>query len=107
MWALSVRFEWERKPVEIFLDEDLRQEILSRWNEYGFEDWRASICKLSPALTTRHPIRPARSDRLADSVMRNIPAEARKRAGTEKEGIRPVWKTEISPDDVGALEEFL
>ena len=38
-------FEWERKPIEIFLDEDMKKKVLARWKEYGFEDWSAAICK--------------------------------------------------------------
>jgi 4-hydroxy-3-polyprenylbenzoate decarboxylase len=38
-------YEWERKPVEIFLDENMKNKVLSRWKEYGFEDWNASVCK--------------------------------------------------------------
>jgi 4-hydroxy-3-polyprenylbenzoate decarboxylase len=38
-------YEWERKPVEIFLDENVKNKVLSRWKEYGFDDWDAAICK--------------------------------------------------------------
>lgn len=38
-------YEWERKPVEIFLDEAVKNKVISRWKEYGFEDWSAAICK--------------------------------------------------------------
>jgi len=38
-------YEWERKPIEIFLDEDMKNKVLSKWKEYGFEDWAASVCK--------------------------------------------------------------
>ena len=38
-------YEWERKPIEIFLDEGMKKKVLSRWKEYGFEDWSSAICK--------------------------------------------------------------
>jgi phenylphosphate carboxylase beta subunit len=31
-------YEWERKPVEIFLDEEMKKKVLSQWKEYGFTD---------------------------------------------------------------------
>jgi 4-hydroxy-3-polyprenylbenzoate decarboxylase len=31
-------YEWERKPIEIFLDEDMKAKVLSQWKEYGFKD---------------------------------------------------------------------
>jgi 4-hydroxy-3-polyprenylbenzoate decarboxylase len=31
-------YEWKRKPQEIFLDEGMKQKVLSKWKEYGFEE---------------------------------------------------------------------
>jgi 4-hydroxy-3-polyprenylbenzoate decarboxylase len=31
-----IPYEWERKPIEIFLDKDMAEKVLSRWSEYGF-----------------------------------------------------------------------
>jgi 3-polyprenyl-4-hydroxybenzoate decarboxylase len=31
-------YEWERKPIEIFLDEEMKKKVLSQWKEYGFTD---------------------------------------------------------------------
>jgi 4-hydroxy-3-polyprenylbenzoate decarboxylase len=31
-------YEWERRPVEIFLDEDMKAKVVSQWKDYGFED---------------------------------------------------------------------
>jgi phenylphosphate carboxylase beta subunit len=32
----TVPYEWERKPIEIHLDEEMRDTVSRRWNEYGF-----------------------------------------------------------------------
>jgi len=32
-------YEWKRKPKEIFLDEDVKQKVISKWKEYGFAEW--------------------------------------------------------------------
>ena len=34
----TLPYEWEKKPIEIFLDEDMKKKVLERWKEYGFED---------------------------------------------------------------------
>jgi 3-polyprenyl-4-hydroxybenzoate decarboxylase len=31
-------YEWERKPTEIFLDEDMKNKVLSQWKEYGLKE---------------------------------------------------------------------
>jgi 4-hydroxy-3-polyprenylbenzoate decarboxylase len=31
-----IPYEWERKPVEIKLDEETVKKVQSRWKEYGF-----------------------------------------------------------------------
>ncbi|MFH1117706.1 MAG: phenylphosphate carboxylase subunit beta [Pseudomonadota bacterium] len=31
-------FEWERKPTEIFLDENVKKKVLAQWTDYGFEE---------------------------------------------------------------------
>ncbi|MEW6112208.1 MAG: phenylphosphate carboxylase subunit beta, partial [Thermodesulfobacteriota bacterium] len=38
-------YEWKRKPQEIFLDEAMKEKVLSKWNDYGFGNWSSSICK--------------------------------------------------------------
>ncbi|MBF0549625.1 MAG: phenylphosphate carboxylase subunit beta [Deltaproteobacteria bacterium] len=30
-------YEWKDKPIEIFMDKDMTKQVLSRWNEFGFE----------------------------------------------------------------------
>jgi len=31
-------YEWEEKPIEIFMDKDMTKQVLGRWKELGFED---------------------------------------------------------------------
>ena len=31
-------YEWDEKPAEIFMDKKMTQQVLSRWEEFGFED---------------------------------------------------------------------
>jgi hypothetical protein len=31
-------YEWKEKPVEIFMDKKMIQQVLGRWKEFGFED---------------------------------------------------------------------
>ncbi len=31
-----IPYEWERKPIEINLDEDVKADVISKWSEYGF-----------------------------------------------------------------------
>jgi 4-hydroxy-3-polyprenylbenzoate decarboxylase len=33
----TIPYEWERKPQEIFLDEQMVKRVKSRWKELGFE----------------------------------------------------------------------
>ena len=32
-----IPYEWERKPIEIFLDKDMADKVRAKWKEYGFE----------------------------------------------------------------------
>jgi 4-hydroxy-3-polyprenylbenzoate decarboxylase len=32
-----IPYEWERKPIEIFLDQETAEKVRSKWKEYGFE----------------------------------------------------------------------
>jgi 4-hydroxy-3-polyprenylbenzoate decarboxylase len=34
----TLPFEWERKPIEIKLSEEMLQKVKKRWHEYGFVD---------------------------------------------------------------------
>ena len=34
----TMPFEWKEKPQEVRLDEEMERKVISRWQEYGFEN---------------------------------------------------------------------
>jgi len=34
----TIPYEWEEKPIEISMDEDVEKRVLSRWKEFGFDE---------------------------------------------------------------------